>query len=88
MSDIERDYATARDLIRKAEAAGVSEDHALRDAVKRLHGAAITNAGAVVLLREAQRLMTWDESVPVGRRVRWATDVDALDPPPTGGSRP
>lgn len=50
MSVIERDYVTARDLIRKAELAGAfdgDDRHALRDAVKRLHGAAITNAGAV-----------------------------------------
>jgi hypothetical protein len=57
VSLIERDYATARDLIRKAEAAGVYDDdddrHALRDAVKRLHGAAIANARAVEALRWA-----------------------------------
>lgn len=41
--------------------------------------------GAVALLREAQRSMHWDDSVPVGRRFRWATDVDALDPPTPRG---
>jgi hypothetical protein len=46
---------------------------------------AATLRGAVALLREAQRSMRWDGSVPFDRRDRWAADVDALDPPTTGG---
>lgn len=36
---------------------------------------------AVDLLREAQRSMVWQESVPVGRRLRWALDVDSFAGP-------
>jgi hypothetical protein len=35
---------------------------------------------AVSLLREAQRSMRWENSVPIGRQFRWSMDVDALDP--------
>lgn len=40
-------------------------------------------ARAVRLLREAQAHMDWLPDTPVGRRARWAADVDALDR--TGG---
>lgn len=55
MSDDHPDYVVARDLIRRAEASGtfdVDDDpHALRDAIKRLHG---NSRGAVEALRAAK----------------------------------
>lgn len=50
-----------------------------REAGWTVEGPFVPADRATALLREAQRSMTWHPCVPVGRRSRWAADVDALD---------